>query len=76
MSSKGDKFLPLPTGELQGENVGELPDRGTSRGFTGKNTHADGADTSADATNRMGGFRGDSDHVDCAMPKKPMKGRA
>ena len=45
------KTHPRPTGELQGENVGGLPDRGTSTGFNG-DTY--GADVSQSALNRMG----------------------
>lgn len=76
MSKQGDKYLPLPTGKLQGENVGELPDRGTSRGETGKNMHLDGASTDQSATNRIGGFKGSSDEPSCDMPKKGVKGHA
>lgn len=76
MSKVGDKYYPLPKGELQGENVGELPDRGVSRGQTGKDMHLDGASIDQSATNRMGGFKGSSDDPGCDMPKKGVKGRA
>ena len=60
------KTHPRPTGELQGENVGGLPDRGTSTGFNG-DTY--GADVSQSALNRMRGISGDTkSHAPDARP--------
>lgn len=65
-------------GDVQGENVGALPDKGTDRGMpsSGLGTSKGGADTSAEATNRQGGFNADSDPADRCYPAKPPRGRA
>ena len=53
--------FPRPTGELQGENVSDLPDRGTGTGFNGDNY---GANVAGDATNRIGSISSDTQSHD------------
>lgn len=43
-----------PQGELSGENVGALPDKGTSTGFSGMKDTTGGMSTDCEATNSMG----------------------
>jgi hypothetical protein len=68
------KDMPTDTGNVRGD-AGDLPDRGTSRGTTGKDMHLDGASIDADATNRLGGFKGSSDAPEQDMPHPCRKGR-
>lgn len=75
MSKKGGNLM-MPTGELQGENVGALPDKGTTRGMTGKKMVDDGRSLDAGATNRIGGFRASSDDPGCCYSKTPLKSYA
>ena len=53
--------FPRPTGELQGENVGNLPNRGTGTGLNG-DTY--GANLTDDATNRICGISSDTQSHD------------
>ena len=45
-----------PSGELQGDTKA-MPDRGTSTGMTGLDTHSEGMSLDQDATNAMGGIK-------------------
>ena len=54
-----------PTGELAGQNVGALPDKGTGTGWVGMKDSTLGASTDGEATNSLGKVRGtQSDPMD------------
>lgn len=61
-----------PTGELSGENVGALPDKGTGTGWSGMKDSTEGMSTGCESTNSMGKVPGTkSDPWDQCFSKDP-----
>jgi hypothetical protein len=65
-------YKPAGTGDTK-----PMPDRGTSTGMTGHDTHLDGRSIDPDTTNSLGGLAGtDSDPMDQCYATDPAFGKA